>query len=183
MISFIRRLDRIRRQTSLDSQPDHPIAADASASAVATEAEIPSWDLRTVVNRIHSLNIDVRSYDSAIVVRQLLTSMDTRDEGEHLTVVLALDDWFSGHLPALIERQHPARRIAVTSVSGRLHGLTSAEVLFRSEGALGWSEIVVERNPWKALDEAVRAAEPGDRVVLLWPEWIDDREVRRILDA
>lgn len=126
----------------------------------------------TTVNRTHQ-DICLRPYNSLLELRRQLQQLDVAD-ARPLTVVLVLDDQFAGHLPSLIARNHLGFRLVLTA-STRLPGRLTIGDLAASSGALGWQQIVFHRDAQYAVPEALSSMEPGERFVLCWPDWHDER--------
>ncbi|MBA4019479.1 MAG: hypothetical protein C0483_20125 [Pirellula sp.] len=94
-----------------------------------------------------------------------------------LTVVLVLDNRFAGHLSSLIERRRPAARLILAIESGRLPGWESIGDLLVTGSALGWREIVVERDIAGAVRAADRTLRPGEHFVVFHPSWLINDEI------
>ena len=111
----------------------------------------------------------IQTYSDRSELKEQLKNLDQRREAEG-TVMLLLDSEFDGHLPSLIRRQNPGRRIIVTSKLGYLPGLVSRrDIAFRA-GMLGWTRISFVHDFDDAMDEARAALSSGERIVILKPE-------------
>lgn len=120
---------------------------------------------------------EYRTYTTLMELRESLAGL----EGFGcLTVVLVLDSSFSGHLSSLIERRSKsaAARLVLTVKSGRLPGLETIGDVTVAGGALGWQEIVFEREAVAAVRDAGRTLSPNERMVVFTPSWHSNNEYR-----
>jgi hypothetical protein len=90
-----------------------------------------------------------------------------------VTAVLVLDESFSGHLSSLVRRRPPCcgSRLVIVAESGRLPGLETLGDLAMAGGALGWQEIVLERNAASAIADARASLYEGEDLVVFLPAW------------
>lgn len=126
--------------------------------------------------------VQLYAYDSLLDLRQALTGLDRPDGAMPLTVILTLDHWFSGHLPSLIERQHPALRLIIVVPSGRLTGGVTIGDLDASSRALGWQVITLERGIEQALGGVLPSLAPDALCVLFWPAWQNKGDILSLLE-
>jgi hypothetical protein len=93
-----------------------------------------------------------------------------------VTAVLVLDDSFSGHLSSLVRRTAPCcgSRLVIVIPGGRLPGLETLGDLAAAGGALGWHEIVLERDAATALAVARATLHDGEDFIVFEPAWHAD---------
>jgi hypothetical protein len=111
-------------------------------------------------------------YYSLIELAAELRRLDDRS-GHSLTVLLGLDESFSGRLTSLIQRRTPGFRLTLAKLSGTFWLPVSAGDLAAASQSLGWQQIVVEKSFSPALEGTLRSMESGQRLVIFWPNWRD----------
>ncbi|MGC3971337.1 MAG: hypothetical protein QM775_29555 [Pirellulales bacterium] len=111
---------------------------------------------------------EMRPYLTLQELRRGLTALESCP---HITVVLVLDKRFSGHLASLIERRRPGMRLVLVAASGRLSGGATVADLAATGGALGWQQIVMERDEAAAIAESQASLLAGERLVVFHPSW------------
>jgi hypothetical protein len=112
------------------------------------------------------------NYESLMELRAAWASLE--GNARPRTTVLVLDQNFAGHLPSLIRRDRPQRRLIIAAAEGALPHLAIGE-LARGEAA-GWSEIWCADDWRRAVDDAQRSLADGEELALFWPSW---REMKR----
>ena len=112
-------------------------------------------------------------YKSAGHLQQLLQDISSWPCPPMPTVMLALDPHFSGYLPTLLKRRNRGGRLMLVMTSGRLPGLLTAGDLAAIEAALGWDQIVVEREIAPAIQGSLDSLESGEPLLMFWPAWHD----------
>jgi hypothetical protein len=120
----------------------------------------------------------LRTYTTLMELRRSLASLE---RFASLTVVLVLDGSFSGHLSSLIERRSrtPVSRLVLAVESGRLPGLETIGDLTMARSALGWQEIVFERDAIVAINDAWHTLRNGERFLVFAPNWRSTTELQR----
>jgi hypothetical protein len=119
----------------------------------------------------------VQPYESLIELRAALQTLDRPGWMHGMTVVLIVDDHFSGHLPSLVRRRHADGRLMLAKRRGDL--LLPVELGNVADGAAacGWQRVTAAANVHDALS-AADASEDSERVLIFWPRWRNADELR-----
>jgi hypothetical protein len=131
--------------------------------------------------RRQSPTIQICYYESLSQLRFAANTLDHDPNSARLSVFMVLDDTFSGHLPTLISRQQPALQLVLAVDGGRLPGQVTVGDLDAACGALGWREIVFDRDVKRALSNTIEMLEQHDRLVVFWPAWQERQSAERLL--
>jgi hypothetical protein len=118
-----------------------------------------------------SADVRVHHYETLIELRRLWTEHDVSNENCQQTFVLVLDENFAGDLPYLVSRQEFGYRLVLAIPSGRLPGFLSAGDLAARCLSFGWRSAVTERSAQFAVQSAVQTLQPGEQLVVFWPQW------------
>lgn len=123
-------------------------------------------------------------YRSLMGLRQMLVDIDNDCTLKHPTVLLILAANFSGHLPGLIHRTSWGRRLVLVAENGcvPLPGKMTLANLAARESALGWGQIIFERDIEEAFSGALQSLDDAEPLVILWPEWLTDSLPQHIVD-
>lgn len=115
-------------------------------------------------------------YRSLLQLREMLVAIDHDCSLKHPTVLLILAANFSGHLPGLIHRTTWGRRLVLVAETGcvPLPGKMTITNLAARETALGWGQIIFERDLVEAFNGTLQSLERHEPLVVLWPEWLTD---------
>jgi hypothetical protein len=105
--------------------------------------------------------VAVTGYDSLIDLRRKLLALEP---DENRTVVLALDDWFSGSLTSILKSERICGRLVITSASGALDRLSGLTEVCGNPEQFGWTSIEFIQQP-------VAAVAGHASATLLWPTW------------
>lgn len=125
------------------------------------------------IGRNHENAVRLHFYGSLIQLRRTLTHLTQDYDLPLATVVLVLDRHFSGHLPSLIQRSNSRSRLILVVESGfvPLPGTVTIGDLAAREGALGWQQIVFERDLEAAIRGSLQTLEPTETMIVLSPSW------------
>jgi hypothetical protein len=120
---------------------------------------------------------ELRPYESLIELRAALQTLDRPGWMHGMTVVLILDDHFSGHLPSLLRRRHVDGRLILAKRRGDL--LLPVELRNVADGAeaCGWQQVTAAASFHDALS-AADALDDSERVLIFWPRWRNADELR-----
>lgn len=89
------------------------------------------------------------------------------------TVVLVLSRCFAGDIPSLIRRSTWTPRLVIVAERGSIalpRGMMPGD-LAASEGALGWGQIVFERDLDAALSGSLQSLAQDESLLVCWPAW------------
>ena len=113
------------------------------------------------------------AYSSPAGLRNAFESLDALVP---VTAVLVLDDSFRGHLSSLVTRTSPCcgARLVIVVASGWLPGCETLGDLAATGGALGWHEIVIERDAATAVADAQATLHDGEDFVVFKPARLVD---------
>ena len=136
-----------------------------------------TWNSESCDHSPAAVSVAFAGYDSLIDLRRQLLEADI---SETSTVVLALDDWFSGSLSSLLAREVAGGRLVVTSVSGNAGHVPELVDLCADPQSSGWTSITFERQPVSALHAAL-ASETEGGVIVFWPAWNRVHAARQLL--
>lgn len=116
------------------------------------------------------------SYTSLISLREMMRHIDADQTLRRPTIVLVLAANFSGHLPALIQRSTWGCSLVLVAESGKvpLPGKLTLADLAAREAALGWGQIVFERDLEAAFDGALQSLDDDQPLIILSPCWLKD---------
>lgn len=125
---------------------------------------------------------ELSRYTTLMDLRSALRAMESL---ENVSVVLVLDERFCGPLASLVARavQRPAMRLVLAVGSGRLPGLETIGDLAAGGAALGWNEIVLERDSAAAVRGSLATLRRDERLVVFAPSWHATDAIERELEC
>lgn len=115
-------------------------------------------------------------YSSLAALSEKMVQIDSDPTLRRPTVVLVLEANFSGQLMRIIQRRTWGCSLVLVAENGRvpLPGeMTLADLAVR-EAALGWGQIVFERDLEMAFSGALQSLDEDQPLVILWPDWLTD---------
>ena len=115
--------------------------------------------------------VRLESYESLAELGRQLRDTECHPEIPLPTVVLVLSSNFAGDIPSLIQRSASGPRLVIVVESGCIpmpRGMLPGD-LIASESALGWGQIVFERDLEAAVRGSLQSLEDGESLVVLWP--------------
>jgi hypothetical protein len=115
--------------------------------------------------------VRLESYESLAELGRQLKATECHPEIPLPTVVLVLSSNFAGDIPSLIQRSAWGPRLVIVAESGCIpmpRGMLPGD-LIAAESALGWGQIVFERDLEAAVRGSLESLEAGESLVVLWP--------------
>jgi hypothetical protein len=114
-------------------------------------------------------DVSLVCYRSQADLEDQLRQSDQYARTADLTLLLVLDDRFRGDLPALVGRRHPAARLVLSSMNGRLPlGVTIGDLALRA-GGLGWRQIAFDADAHRACRDVIQGVTSSELCLVLWP--------------
>lgn len=159
--------DATRRLTSTPSSPAWP-------STVHHHKSDPDSHGATIVTgHLDQKPVRVTGYQSLEQLADQLKSIEGDSGLPRPTVVLVLSRCIAGDIPSLIRRSNWTPRLVIVAERGSIalpRGMMPGD-LAASEGALGWGQIVFERDLDAALTGSLQSLAQDESLLVCWPAW------------
>lgn len=151
-----------------------PTPPTPRAAAIHHAKSDPDCAGATIVDgRLDQLPVRVTRYESLLQLGRQLKELEGDPSLPRPTVVLVLSRSFAGDIPSLIRRSTWTPRLVIVAERASValpRGMMPGD-LAASEGALGWGQIVFERDLDAALTGSLQSLATGESLLVCWPAW------------
>lgn len=149
-------------------------AAPSPVAATRPDQSVPNSHGATIVTgQLDRKPVRLTGYQSLAQLGAQLKAIEGDASLPRPTVVLVLSRSFSGDIPSLIRRSTWTPRLVIVAERGSValpRGMMPGD-LAASEGALGWGQIVFERDLEAALTGSLQSLAQDESLVICWPAW------------